>query len=170
MKRATPKTASAREALRRRYRPKRVRILFVGEAPPASGRFFYSENSGLYRAVRSVFARAFPEVEQEKFLAFFAKQGCYLVDLCGQPVDQLTNRKRRQICLKGEARLSQIIKRLQPKIIVTIVRSIAAIVMRAQERAGWQGQHLEVPYPGRWKRNRYAFGKKLRPLLLEELR
>jgi hypothetical protein len=33
--------ASARERLRRHYPPARVRILFVGESPPASGRFFY---------------------------------------------------------------------------------------------------------------------------------
>jgi len=33
----------ARERLRKRYRPSPVRILFVGESPPASGRFFYQD-------------------------------------------------------------------------------------------------------------------------------
>jgi hypothetical protein len=49
------KASIARERLRRRYRPDGVRILFVGEAPPASGRFFYQADSGLYRAVRDTF-------------------------------------------------------------------------------------------------------------------
>ena len=38
------------EELRRKYRPGRVRLLFIGESPPASGRFFYRRNSGLYLA------------------------------------------------------------------------------------------------------------------------
>ena len=40
--------ALAREHLRRRYRPAHVDLLFIGEAPPASGRFFYQADSGLY--------------------------------------------------------------------------------------------------------------------------
>jgi hypothetical protein len=33
-------TRYQREILRRSFRPARVRVLFVGESPPASGRFF----------------------------------------------------------------------------------------------------------------------------------
>jgi hypothetical protein len=51
-RRAEPEARRAigREHLRKHYRPDRVRILFVGESPPASGRFFYQADSGLYRA------------------------------------------------------------------------------------------------------------------------
>ena len=76
---------AARERLRRRYRPARVRILFVGEAPPASGRFFYQADSGLYRAVRQTFLSAFPELKRAEFLESFRKLDCYLVDLCRSP-------------------------------------------------------------------------------------
>ena len=44
-----------RERLRRRYRSNRMRILFVGETPLVSGRFFYQGDSGLDRAVRDTF-------------------------------------------------------------------------------------------------------------------
>ena len=92
---------SARERLRRSYRPKRVRMLFVGESPPASGRFFYQADSGLYRAVRGTFMRAFPEIRKDEFLAGFRDLGCYLVDLCGEPVDDLGAKQRKQICEAG---------------------------------------------------------------------
>jgi hypothetical protein len=69
-----------RELLRQRYRPNQVRILFIGEAPPVSGRFFYQADSGLYRAFRETFVAAFPSLQPPEFLAEFRALGCYLVD------------------------------------------------------------------------------------------
>jgi hypothetical protein len=54
-------------------------------------------------------------------------------------------------------------------IIVTIVRSIGANVIRAQEQAGWSGLHLELPYPGRWHSHRMRFRGQLVPLLRKTL-
>ncbi|HSS96052.1 MAG TPA: uracil-DNA glycosylase family protein [Terriglobales bacterium] len=151
----------SREQLRRRYRPDRVRVLFIGEAPPASGRFFYRGDSGLYRAVRDTFVRAFPGLEDANFLQWFCEHECYLVDLCGTPVDRLDQKNRRKTCTNGEARLGRIIRQLQPEAIVTLVRSIAPNVRRAQQRAKWNRPYIELPYPGRWLRHRIEFGKQL---------
>ena len=166
----TNRSASrARERLRRRYRPTDVRILFVGESPPASGRFFYGADSGLYRAVRDAFVRALPGIEETDFLASFQSLGCYLVDLCGIPVDRMESGQRRRTCQDGERRLRRLIRRLRPRIIVVVVRSIEANVNRARLRANWKGHHLELPYPGRWLRHRAAFTKALVPVLVKEL-
>ena len=151
----------ARERLRRKYRPVRVKILFVGESPPASGRFFYQADSGLYRAMRDTFARALPDLNGRDFLESFQTLGCYLVDLCGEPVDRFDSKSRKQACVNGEVRLSRMIRQLRPDIIVTLVRSIAPNVRRAQQRAKWCGQYLELPYPGRWQSHRIEFDKKL---------
>lgn len=161
-------TASlARERLRRRYRPNRVRILFVGESPPTSGRFFYQADSGLYRAVRDTFLAALPYLEKNEFLDSFRSLGCYLVDLCGEPVDKMASHARRCARRAGEVRLARTIRALRPKIIVTVVRSIRANVKRAREQAGWSGPHIELPYPGRWYRHRMRFHRQLVPLLCE---
>ena len=162
---ANRKKSLARERLRRSFRPARVRILFVGESPPSSERFFYQADSGLYRAVRSTFIRAFPHLADADFLKLFSDLGCYLVDLCSEPVDRLNRQQRRQACVDGESRLTQILKQLQPQIVVTVVRSIAVNVGRAQAKAGWTGTHIELPYPGRWLRHRVVFEKKLVPVL-----
>ena len=161
-------TGSARERLRRRYRPDEMKILFVGEAPPASGRFFYQADSGLYRAIRQTFVAAFPLLEDAEFLESFRDLGCYLVDLCGMPVDRMTAVERRSACVAGEVRLGRTIRRLRPKIMITVVRSITTNVARARVRAGWTGVHFELPYPGRWHAYRIAFERALVPVLRRE--
>jgi len=70
---AESKSADSRELLRERYCPTRVRLLFVGEAPPASGLFFYRADSGLYRAIRSAFVSAFPAPEMQIFSNHFRR-------------------------------------------------------------------------------------------------
>jgi hypothetical protein len=162
---AKAKPGHVRERLRKRYRPNRVRILFVGESPPASGRFFYRADSGLYRAVRETLVEAFPTVSEGDFLVVFRALGCYLVDLCGEPVDRLTRRPRGRACRAGEAVLARTIRALRPKVIVTVVRSIRGNVARAQKQAGWAGRHVELPYPGRWHHHRMKFQRVLVPLL-----
>jgi len=166
---ADSEDALGKEALRTHYRPSKVKLLFVGESPPASGRFFYRANSGLYRAIRSTFIKVFPHLEKANFLDAFQFLGCYLVDLSCTPVDHLHPRERRQACLDGEVRLSKMIRQFQPDIVVTVVRSIVANVERAQEQADWKGTQLKLPYPGRWQHHRTVFEKGLVPLLRNQL-
>jgi hypothetical protein len=147
-----------------------VRLLFVGESPPASGRFFYQADSGLYRAIRDSFLAAFPRLSESEFLESFQDLGCYLVDLCEIPVDRRARDEREDACLEGEARLARTLKRYRPNIVITVVRSITANVQRAQVKAGWQGTHLVLPYPGRWRQHQIAFEKGLMPILARELR
>jgi hypothetical protein len=162
---AESKTADAKEVLRERYRPASVGLLFVGEAPPASGLFFYRADSGLYRAIRSAFVTAFPALRSEDFLASFQALGCYLVDLCGRPVDRLDKEERRRVCAKSETRLARTIRQLQPETVITVVRSISTNVERAQQRADWIGLHVSLPYPGRWRHHQVAFEEALSPIL-----
>ena len=163
------KASLVRERLRRRYRPERVKVLFVGEAPPASGRFFYQADSGLYRAIRETFIKAFPNLRDRPFLESFRSLGCYLVDLCSEPVDRMEARSRQLLCAAGETRLSKRIRQLDPETVVVVVRSIGKVVRRAELRAGWSGVHVELPYPGRWYHYRAEFRLTLVPLLRSHL-
>lgn len=158
-------SARARERLRRSHRPSRVLILFVGESPPASGRFFYQADSGLYRAVREAFVTAFPALQHRDFLASFRDLGCYLVDLCATPVDRLSKASRKKAHHSGELRLSKTIRELRPRTLVILLRSIAPNVRRAAQLANWSGQTIELSYPGRWHHHRTAFVRRLLPFL-----
>jgi hypothetical protein len=156
---------NGRESLRRRYRPAKLRLLFIGESPPASGRFFYQRDSGLYRAMREAFRTIDPSINDESFLSVFQNSGCYLIDLCPHPVDDLDPRLRRAACVASEASLCRAIKKLQPQAIATLLRSIRDNVERAASRAGWQGPLTNLPYPGRWSQHRQTFLDAVVPLL-----
>ena len=147
------------------FRPARVRLLFVGESPPASGRFFDPGDSGLYRAMREAFQAVDPSINDENFLAVFQAAGCYLIDLCPRPVDHLDSKSRRAACRAGEAQLSNTIAQLQPEMIATLLRSIEGHVALAASRAGWHGPFLHLPYPGRWSRFRAAFVAAVVPVI-----
>jgi len=151
--------------LRARYRPARVRVLFVGEAPPASGAFFYQEDSGLYRAMAATFATAFPKMSDQRFLDSFRNMGCYLVDLCGRPVDRLAPADRRRARALGEKHLAVILEELRPRAIVVVVRAIEKHVVRAVQASAWRGSLVILPYPGRWHQHRARFNAELVPRL-----
>ena len=163
-------TRGQREALRRSFQPSKVKLLFIGESPPASGRFFYSGDSGLYRAMRDVFRTLDPSISNATFLQTFRVSGCYLVDLCREPVDKLPPRLRRAACVVAEKPLARIIARVQPRMIATLVRSIEGNVTRALERGRWKGPIFNLPYPGRSSRHRTSFGYQLLPTLRRALR
>lgn len=140
-------------------------MLFIGESPPASGRFFYRQDSGLYRAIRDAFRLVEPSITDDTFLDIFQKSGCYLIDACAGPVDHLDARSRRAACLAGEPALTRKIRQLEPSAIVTLTKSIRDNVRRAAAKARWCGPKLEVPYPGRWASHRKIFLEQLVPQL-----
>jgi hypothetical protein len=160
-------TLQEREALRESFRPKRIRILFVGEAPPVSGRFFYSANSGLFRAMRDVFKAVNPRVNDDNVLRMFQASGCYLTDLYPNPVDHLDAKSRRRARVAGEELLSERLILLRPKKVAPVLRAIVSHVSNAVSRAKWRGEIIELPYPGRWHRHRAEFVKALEPTLRE---
>lgn len=158
------------ERLRQEYLPATMRLLFIGESPPASGRSFYRRDSGLYRAMREAFQRIDPYITDATFLKVFRESGGYLFDLCPEPVDHLSATKRRDACRLAEGNLARVIDGLRPAMIATLLRSIEGNVLASIATAHWRGSLLHLPYPGRWKRHREAFVRDLvpaiRPLIL----
>jgi len=158
-----------RERLRLSYRPEAVRLLFIGESPPASGRFFYRGDSGLYRAMREAFQIADQSIGDETFFTAFQAAGCYLIDLCLEPVDDLDSKSRRTAHMAGEPSLSGAIAQLRPPVIATLLRSIEGNVTSAVSRAKWSGRVIHLPYPGRWSRHKEAFVRAIVPTICDLL-
>ncbi len=113
----------------------------------------------------AAFQIAESEVDDESFLARFQARGCYLTDLCREPVDHLDPTARRAMRKAGEAFLTRELKRLQPGTIAPVLRSIVSNVENAAGQAHWQGEMLQFPYPGRWSRHRAAFIEALVPVI-----
>lgn len=144
-------------ALRDRFKPAEVRILFVGESSPAQGTHFYRANSNLFRATRAAFARAFGEdtiPSGEGFLQYFRDQGCWLVDLADRPVNQLPDSDRRKAVASGVETLAETIRQTQPAHVVTVKRDIAGSVAEAIALAESAADLTALPFPVRqWTRH-----------------
>jgi hypothetical protein len=119
----------------------------------------------LYRAMAMAFQLADPRIRTEDFLAAFRSRGCYLTDLSLEPVDRLATPVRRAMRSDGEKSLAQEIQRLRPGIVAPVLHSIVRNVENAAIQAGWHGEILKLPYPGRWSRHRDAFIEALMPVI-----
>lgn len=134
------------EAIRKRFMPKRITTLFVGESAPHSGNFFYRGNtamsSHMKRAVELAFGRS------NNFLESFQAYGWYLDDLVLEPVNHLPKMQRLAKCLDAQKSLADRIEAYQPEAIVSLLKSIKPIVNAAANMAGSTVPRYGVPFPG----------------------
>jgi len=108
------------EGVRAQYRPQRIVTLFVGESPPASGKFFYYGNTALARNMEAAMLAA-GLGGNGNFLERFKERGWYLDDLVLQPVDQLQRTERRRKCRGAQESLANRIKVYKPRAIVSLL-------------------------------------------------
>lgn len=164
-----PASSSRVERVRRSYKPRDVRVLFIGESAPAGETFFYCANSGLYRATSDAFAAAIPSVRKSPdFREDFQRLGCFLDDLSLTPVNNLPRLERKQACRDGIAPLARRIRRHSPAVVVIIGIGIAEHVSAALEKAGHGGvERVVLPFPS--SRPRRADGVPYRQVYVQEL-
>jgi hypothetical protein len=114
------------EDLRQSYRPDRIRVLFIGESPPAGGTFFYKVDSNLARYTQQAFSQAFERQfdSGEAFLRFFKALGCYLDDLCLTPLNRLDRRERKRHRTAGVDLLAERIRTASPQVVVSVMRAL----------------------------------------------
>ena len=104
------------ENLRYHYKPNNIEILFVGESRPQGGTFFYQEDSSLYRETKKAFNKYFT---QDNFtIDNFKQWGCWLYDICENPVNNLGNFERGRLIHESIPQLENIVKQESPKLII----------------------------------------------------
>jgi hypothetical protein len=134
------------DELRAAYRPSAIRVLFVGEAPPAGGTFFYAANSQVYRYLKEVLE---PHLGwPTDFLAAFAARGYFLDDLVTEPVDHIPLGERTPIFRKSVPLLAHRLREYRPQLIVTVLKRIEDHVEESRQVAGIEAPHYKVPFPG----------------------
>jgi hypothetical protein len=146
------------EAARLRFRPESVRVLFVGESAPAGGTFFYTMDSLLYDATQRAFREAIPDLlTEQNFLRSFQALGCYLVDLCDQPVNKLPRQVRLWHRDDGIEPLSGMIAETCPRALINVMASISSWIDRATVMAEVSPEvRLDFPFPTRQQEPDYV--------------
>jgi len=142
------------EAIRARYRPKRIVTLFVGESAPASGAFFYYGNTALAREMARATTAA-GLIGAGDFLDQFKAYGWYLDDLVLTPINQLERAARKKQCRDAQKSLADRIAEYQPRAIVSLLLSIKDIVEDAAIAAGSDAPRYAVPFPGNGQQTRF---------------
>jgi hypothetical protein len=144
------------EAVRQRYRPKRIMTLFVGESPPQSGDFFYYGNTALKRHMQKAMETAgLGLAESGDFLERFKAYGWYLDDLVLTPIDKLSPAERERQCRDARPELAARIAQYKPCAIVSLLYRIRADVEAAAIVAGTTAPRFAVPFPGNRQQTRF---------------
>jgi hypothetical protein len=136
------------EKLRKSYKPNQIKLLFIGESPPQSGNFFYhkgSLTSFTSRAFEKVFDRVF--LDTLSFLIFFRFSGCYLEDICLEPVDKLPPKKRTMMLKNSIEYFSSRLKKYSPEAIVIVPKRIESHVKEALRKAKISCPIYTLPFP-----------------------
>lgn len=162
-----PRDSSATEAIRRGFKPDKVRVLFVGESAPAGPTFFYEANSNLYRHFRAVFdgVAGTNGFDAHGFFERFRGLGCYLDDLCREPVNNLPKAERQSRCAASEPGLAQRIRDARPEVVVAIGKTFAApSIRRALKQSGVVARFEVLPFPN-WPDQQKAFAEQASELI-----
>jgi hypothetical protein len=149
-----------------KYRPDRVKLLWVAKAPPEGGeRYFYFETmsapagDSLFREVMRAMARAapFPESEipsksesKRSLLRRFQACGCFLIDLCRDPGYAVAD--------YWWPRVSAEIVRLDPKWILPVKVDVCWYLRRRLPEISMTDRLLtncNVPFPGSGQQTRF---------------
>lgn len=144
------------QEIRESFRPRQVVLLLVGESPPASGAFFYTADSRLFRATRAAFAGVYADgcPDGAAFLPFFQACGCFLEDLCLDPVNGLDDATRRARRETSRAALADRIRALKPGVVVSVFRGAEDQIWAAARAACVSKDDIHgLPFPAyQWER------------------
>jgi len=154
-----PNSANFNRA-RRKYRPRKIRLLLIAESPPSSGGFFYFPmtigKDHLFRETMKALD-LWPKndpmrrgVNKQSMLRRFQSMGLYLLDTCDFPVNQLRLVERRETVLQQIPRLVKDVINLDPPHILILKSSIFQPVITALKESGFRSRVLNsgpVPFP-----------------------
>ena len=142
------------EDLRIRFRPDEIRVLFVGESVPDSGKFFYKGDSQMYRYFeRIVGQKLFGS--SNNFLNNFKDSGCYLDDLVLTPVNKISPNKRKQASEQAIPGLAKRIRDYEPQIVVALLKGIEEFVRKAVVHSGVDSCFFATHFPGNGQQNKF---------------
>jgi hypothetical protein len=145
------------ELIRQSYRPSDIRLLLVGESPPVSKKFFYLK-SAMTKHTEQAFKNAHGASfrDDAEFLYYFKLCGCFLDDLCHDPVDDLRKAHREERLKASIDGLAQRIREMNPSVVAIAPKKIERYVQEAVHRSGLQPEVFVLPFAGNGHQTKYV--------------
>jgi hypothetical protein len=152
------------QELRERFKPEKIKILFIAESPPKNDTFFYSAKGGFYSFTKQIFIELFQEEinKSTDFLHYFQNKGCFLEDLCHE------TKTYKEICEEicenknGEndyiEKLQESLASYKPQVIIITLIEIDNFVRDAinQSNIAINPELIfTLPFPGNGNQNEY---------------
>jgi hypothetical protein len=126
-----------------KYRPDQIKVLFVGESPPISGKYFYyGRNSLLHQMKRALGEDQTADVD---FLMKLKQRGWYLDDIVQTPVKEHVELRKK--CREARDDLAARIRDYNPFVVVCLLRRIRDEVEAAVLKAGSDACVYAVSFP-----------------------
>ena len=147
-----------RQSAAARWRPERIELVLVAEAPPSAlDRYFYFEDvpthDSLFRHVVEAVLGEKPTRDKAPYLDALRERGVFLIDLS---VDPFTD--RREAIPRCVPDLVGRVRELGPERVVLIGAAVYDSAYDALRRAGLPVVDLRLPYPGSGQQRRFLDG------------
>jgi len=147
-----------RQAAAARWRPNRIRLLLVVEAPPSAlDRYFYFEDvrthDSLFRHVVEAVLGEKPTRDKAPWLDALRERGVFLIDLSLDPIAD-----RREAIPRCIPDLARRVRRLRPACVVLIGAAVYDAAFDPLADADLPVVDLRLPYPGSGQQRRFLEG------------
>ncbi|MGI4805332.1 MAG: hypothetical protein ACRYFL_11205 [Janthinobacterium lividum] len=145
--------------LAQQYKPEKVKILLIGEAPGRPDKNFYLGNNNLYRTVIVAFKELYGDfASRDEFLAFFKSTGCFLDHIGLEHTNRHDLEKRKANRQNGIISLSEKLKIYQPETVIILMKALEKQVQQAIDLSEIKSikQQTTVSYPAGSDTNRLA--------------
>lgn len=151
--------------LRNKYNPNNLRIVFILESPPVSGKFFYNEGGSIKEPLFSAMMKLLnynPKNKQEG-LTHFADSGYLIVDSTYEPVNNLKGKKRDDKILENYDNLIMDLKEMgDPKdlSLILVKANICRLYEKRLSEAGFNvlNDGIIIPFPSTGQQNKFQIG------------
>ena len=148
--------------LRNKYFPTNLKVVFVLESPPASGKYFYDEGGILSEPLFSAMMKLLNFNPQNKRdgLRYFAGSGHFLVDATYEPVNKLKGKIRDNTILKNYENLVTDLEKLgDPKQInfILVKANICRLLEPRLLSIGFNVQNngIIIPFPSSGQQKKF---------------
>jgi hypothetical protein len=147
--------------LRNKYLPEILRIAFILESPPASGKYFYDETGSTTEPLYNEIMKAihYKPADKKDGLEYFKNQGFILVDATYKPVNKMKDKERKAAILSDFSNLIDDLESINGKEsqLILIKANICRLLEDELTLKGFRvlNERIVVPFPSSGHQKRF---------------